>query len=88
MARPTKAQMQQSWNARKSQAFKDMKKTQMEYYMRAKLIEVGVNPKSAIYRWSVERSGDRETWTYSAYWADSKEELLKQEQQTSNSTPG
>lgn len=81
MARPTKAQMSQSWDVRKPEGFKDMKKRQMEYYMGAKLIEVGVNPKSAIFRWSVETKGNQETWTYSAYWGDSKEEILKQEQQ-------
>ncbi|AFY84981.1 hypothetical protein [Oscillatoria acuminata] len=79
MARPTKAQMSQSWDSRKPTAFKDLKKRQMEYYMGAKLIEVGVNPKSAIFRWSLETSGNRETWTYSAYWGESKEELLQKE---------
>ena len=61
---------------------KDMTKRQMEYYMGAKLIEVGVNPKSAIYRWSVETKGNSEVWTYSAYWSDSKEQLLKTEQES------
>ncbi len=50
--------------------------------MGAKLIEVGVNPKSAIYRWSIETKGTNEVWTYSAYWGDSKEELLKKEQES------
>jgi hypothetical protein len=66
----------------KPEAFKDMTKRQMEYYMGAKLIEVGVNPKSAIYRWSLETKGSNEVWTYSAYWSDSKEQLLKQEQES------
>jgi hypothetical protein len=49
---------------RKSQpdVAKDMTKRQMEYYMGAKLIEVGVNPNSAIYRWSVEIKGNNEIW--------------------------
>ena len=64
----------------KPDAFKDLTKRQIEYYMGAKLIEVGVNPNSAIYRWSLETKGNNEIWTYSAYWGDSKEQLLKQEQ--------
>jgi hypothetical protein len=55
-------------------------KRDMEYYMGAKLIEVGVNPKSAIYRWSAKAEGDYEVWTYSAYWADSKDQILQEEQ--------
>ncbi len=54
---------------------KEMTKRQMEYYMGAKLIEIGVNPKSAIYRWSMEIKGNNEVWTYSAYWGDSKENM-------------
>jgi hypothetical protein len=52
----------------------------MEYYMGAKLIEIGVDPKSAIYRWSMETKGNSEVWTYSAYWGDSKKKVLQQEQ--------
>jgi len=55
-----------------------MKKTQMKYYMDAKLIEVGVNPKDVIYRWSVNNNGTQETWTCSAYWGESKERLEQQ----------
>ena len=69
-----------------SEAAKDMTKNQMEYYMGAKLIEVGVNPKSAIYRWTLETKGNSEVWTYSAYWGDSKEQLLKQEQESQNNS--
>ena len=54
--------------------------------MGAKLIEVGINPNSAIYRWSVETKGNNEVWTYSAYWGDSKEQLLKQEQESPNNS--
>jgi hypothetical protein len=81
MARHTQAHMSRSISKNKPDAFKDMTKNQMEYYMGAKLIEIGVNPKSAIYRWSVETKGNDELWTYSAYWGDSKEQLLKQEQE-------
>ena len=76
MTKPTQAHMSQSWSVSKAPGWKEMKKKQMEYYMGAKLIEVGVNPQSAIYRWSVETRGNRETWTCSAYWGDSKEKML------------
>ncbi|UZQ52927.1 hypothetical protein OOK60_10350 [Trichothermofontia sichuanensis B231] len=49
--------------------------------MGAKLIEIGVEPKSAIYRWSIEDQGTQEIWTYSAYWGESKEKILQAEQQ-------
>ena len=81
MARPTQAQMSKTIRKSQPDVAKDMTKRQMEYYMGAKLIEVGVNPNSAIYRWSVEIKGNNEIWTYSAYWDDSKEQQLKQEQE-------
>ncbi|MFP4297595.1 MAG: hypothetical protein ACLFT0_07030 [Spirulinaceae cyanobacterium] len=79
MNKPTQAHMSQSWSQNRPDAFKDLKKRQMEYYMGAKLIEVGVDPKSTIMRWSVETKGDRETWTCSTYWGESKNNLLKEE---------
>ncbi len=82
MARPTQAHMSRTISKYRSEAAKDLTKQQMEYYMGAKLIEVGVNPKSAIYRWSKETKGNDEIWTYSAYWGDSKEKLLQQEQES------
>lgn len=80
MPRPTQAHMSRTISKSKLEAVKDLTKQQMEYYMGAKLIEVGVNPKSAIYRWSIETKGSKEVWTYSAYWGDSKDKLLQQEQ--------
>ncbi len=82
MAKPTQAHMSRTISKNKPEAAKDLTKQQMEYYMGAKLIEVGVNPKSAIYRWSLETKGNDEIWTYSAYWGDSKEKLLQQEQES------
>ena len=86
MARPTQAHMSKTLRKSQPEAAKDMTKNQMEYYMGAKLIEVGVNPKSAIYRWSLETKGNNEVWTYSAYWGDSKEQLLKQEQESQDNS--
>lgn len=51
-------------------------KEQMEYYMGAKLIEVGVNPNSAVYRWSLKTTKREATWIYTAYWGESKDKLL------------
>lgn len=86
MARPTQAHMSRTIGTNKPSAVKDMTKRQMEYYMGAKLLEVGVNPKSAIYRWSLETQGNNEIWTYSAYWGDSKEKVLQQEQESQNNS--
>jgi hypothetical protein len=79
MARHTQAHMSKTIEKSQSRFLKERTKDQMEYYMGAKLIEIGVDPKSAIYRWSVEEKGNNEVWTYSAYWGDSKEKLLQQE---------
>ncbi len=80
MARHTQAHMSKTISKTKPDAVRDMTKRQMEYYMGAKLLEIGIDPKSAIYRWSLETKGNDEVWTYSAYWGDSKEKLMKQEQ--------
>ncbi|WP_353259985.1 hypothetical protein [Prochlorothrix hollandica] len=53
-------------------------KEQMEYYMGAKLLEVGVNPKEPFFSWSCEEEGDEQVWTYSAYWGELKEEKLRE----------
>ncbi|HIK54861.1 MAG TPA: hypothetical protein IGS37_06845 [Synechococcales cyanobacterium M55_K2018_004] len=79
MARHTQAHMTRKIEKFRSSAAKDMTKKQMEYYMGAKLIEIGVDPQSAIYRWSMEVEGSNEVWTYSAYWGDSKERVLLEE---------
>ncbi|HEY9658725.1 MAG TPA: hypothetical protein V6C65_09760 [Allocoleopsis sp.] len=80
MARHTQAHMSKTIEKGLPPALKERTKTQMEYYMGAKLIEIGVNPKSAIYRWSIVDKGRSEEWTYSAYWEDSKEKVLAEEQ--------
>lgn len=55
-------------------------KKQTEYYMGAKLLEVGINPDKAIYRWKMVDKGMKEEWTYSAYWDDSREKIEAGEQ--------
>lgn len=71
----TQAHMTRTVSKRQSEFLKQRTQTQMEYYMGAKLIEVGVNPKKATYRWQKEIKGENEIWTYSAYWGKSREEL-------------
>lgn len=80
MAKHTQAHFSKTFDAGLPPSVKDREKLKMEYYMGAKLIEVGVNPKSAIYRWTIEQKGNREVWTCSAYWDDSKEKILQDEQ--------
>jgi hypothetical protein len=75
MAKPTQAHMSRKVSKSQSSFLKKRTRDQMEYYMGAKLLEVGVNPKSAIYRWAIKDQGSSEEWTYSAYWGDSREKL-------------
>lgn len=79
MAKHTQAHLTRSVQKNSSEAWKEMTRRKMEYYMGAKLIEIGVEPKSAIYRWSSEIQGSNEAITYSAYWGDSKAKVLEQE---------
>jgi hypothetical protein len=50
----------------------------MNYYMGAKLIEIGVNPQSPeiLYRWTVKTEDNQQICTLSAFWGESKAELL------------
>jgi hypothetical protein len=80
MAKHTQAHMSRTVPQNQPSLLKDRTKRQMEYYMGAKLIEIGVDPKSAILRWSIEPKGNNEVWTCSAYWGDSREQLEQQEQ--------
>lgn len=82
MAKHTQAHMSRTVDKNQPPALKERTKTQMEYYMGAKLIEIGINPKSAIYRWSIETKGSNEVWTYSAYWGESKDKVLAEEGQS------
>ena len=79
MAKPTQAHMSRRVSKSRPGGLSQMTRTQIEYYMGAKLIEVGVNPKSAIYRWTSAVKGNDIEWTYSAYWGDSKDKLLGEE---------
>lgn len=76
MVKHTQAQITRTVS--KDQPSTILKKTQsqMEYYMGAKLVEIGVDPKSAIYRWSVSNQDHEKLWTLTAYWSSDKEKLL------------
>ncbi|MEM8614591.1 MAG: hypothetical protein AAGF93_21445 [Cyanobacteria bacterium P01_H01_bin.105] len=80
--RPTQAHITKLISKSQSEFLRARTKKQTEYYMGAKLIEVGVNPDKAIYRWKVTDKGMKEEWTYSAYWDDSKEKVESEESST------
>lgn len=84
MAKHTQAHLSRTVGKNQPIGLKDLTKRQMEYYMGAKLLEIGIDPKSAIYRWSSEIRGSNEVITCSAYWGDSKADLLQQEQGIQN----
>ncbi|MBX2863821.1 MAG: hypothetical protein KTR27_09715 [Leptolyngbyaceae cyanobacterium MAG.088] len=77
--KPTQAHITKLISKSQSEFLKARTKKQTEYYMGAKLIEVGVNPDKAIYRWKFVDKGLKEEWTYSAYWGDSREKIEAEE---------
>ena len=79
MPRPTQAHLERSIN--RNDPIEDRQKTlnQMHYYMGAKLVEVRVDPQKVMYRWSVEDKGDLQNFTLSAFWGDSRRQLLSGE---------
>ncbi|NEP62140.1 MAG: hypothetical protein F6K31_35225 [Symploca sp. SIO2G7] len=77
--KPTQAHITKLISKSQPEFLKARTKKQTEYYMGAKLIEVGVNPDKAIYRWTVTDKGTKEEWIYSAYWADSREKIETEE---------
>ena len=77
--KPTQAHISKLISKSQSEFLRGRTKKQTEYYMGAKLIEVGVNPDKAIYRWTVVDKGMKEEWTYSAYWDDSREKIEAEE---------
>lgn len=80
MANHTQAHLSRTVKKDQPWGLKEKTKSQMEYYMGAKLIEIGVEPQSALYRWSVDDRGSEEVWTYSAFWGESKDKLLSGEE--------
>jgi hypothetical protein len=44
--------------------------------MGAQLIEIGVEPTSVLYRWSVQNNDSEQICTISAFWGQSRENLM------------
>lgn len=76
MSKPSHAHLTFTLQKNLAYAYKEQTKQQKEYYMGAKLIEIGIEPKDAVYRWSLQTNPTEEIWTYSAYWGESKAQLL------------
>ena len=76
MTKHTQAHLTRTVNKNQPSAVLEQTQSQMKYYMGAKLIEMGVDPKSAIYRWSVSNKDEEKLWTLSAYWDEDKRKLL------------
>jgi len=80
MAKPTQAHISKVIPKRESAFIRDRTLKQTEYYMGAKLLEVGINPnKDVIYRWKTIDKGNKEEWVYSAYWGDSRAQIEAEE---------
>ncbi len=80
MAKPTQAHISKTIAKSESAFLRDRTLKQTEYYMGAKLLEVGINPnKGVIYRWQTIDQGNREEWVYSAYWGESREKIEAEE---------
>jgi hypothetical protein len=82
MAKPkhTQAHLSRAIPKGESEFFKKRTRESMEYYMGAKLIEVGVNPKDTIYRWTSEIKGTKEVISVHAYWGESRKQVEAEEQ--------
>ena len=76
MSRPTQAHLDRTIPKNLSLEDKQQTLNQMQYYMGAKLIEVGIDPQSVLYSWSVQALENEQICTLSAYWGDSKKRLL------------
>ena len=78
-AKHTQAHLSRAIPRGQSEFFKKRTRDSMEYYMGAKLIEVGVNPKNTIYRWTSEIKGTKEVISVHAYWGESREKIEAEE---------
>jgi len=78
--KPTQAHLSRAIPKGQSEFFKKRTRDSMEYYMGAKLIEVGINPKNTIYRWTSEIKGTKEVISIHAYWGESREKIEAEEQ--------
>lgn len=81
MPKSTQAHLERTIKKDQPKANRQQELEKMNYYMGAKLLEVGVNPQSSeiLYRWSVKTEGNKQHFTLSAFWGDSKAQLLSGE---------
>lgn len=76
MPKPTQAHLDRVIKNNQPTAVKQKTLSQMQYYMGAKLLEVGIDPQSVTYRWSVKKQKDQQICILSAFWGESQEKLL------------
>lgn len=76
MPKSTQAHLDRTLDKNQPLKLRQQTLSQMQYYMGAKLIEVGIDPQAVLYRWSVKNKGDKQICILSAFWDDSRERLL------------
>ncbi len=81
MPKSTQAHLERTISKDQPTAARQQVLQQMNYYMGAKLIEVGVDPQSpeVLYRWSVKNEDNQQVCTLSAFWGQSRADLLSGE---------
>ncbi|AFZ43702.1 hypothetical protein PCC7418_1513 [Halothece sp. PCC 7418] len=81
MGKSTQAHLERTINKDQPLEARQQELKKMNYYMGAKLLEVGVDPQSPeiLYRWSIKTQGNQQFCTLSAFWGDSKAKLLSGE---------
>lgn len=79
MSKPTQAHLERTVNKNAPLEVRQQTLSQMQYYMGAKLLEVKIDPKAVMYRWSIKNQDDRQVCTLSAFWGDSRQKILSGE---------
>lgn len=78
MAKSTQAHLERTIQKDQPVEARQQELKKMNYYMGAKLLEIGVDPQSPeiLYRWSIKTDRNQQFCTLSAFWGDSKAKLL------------
>lgn len=81
MAKSTQAHLERTISKDQPLAVRQQELKKMNYYMGAKLLEVGVDPQSPeiLYRWIIKTEENQQICTLSAFWGESKAKLLSGE---------
>lgn len=74
MSNPTYTQLTRFFGKQPSNYVREQKKVHMQFCMIETLKESGINPKSASFEWSLDRTSEGETWTYTAHWGEKRAE--------------